>query len=252
MSAGVGPSKLVAKIASDMDKPDGLTIVPADQVREFLGPLPIGRLWGVGRTTRQALALLGVETIGDLAGVSPDILEKRFGQHGRELADLTRGIDGRPVNPDREVKSIGAEETLPEDIVRTDQARRELLWLSTRVSRRMRRHGFVSRTVTVKVKYSDFKQITRSETLSQVTDQAGVIFRTACRLLEKTAVGQKPVRLLGISLSGLGSADTERQISFFEEPENQRRGRGLERAMDRIADKYGDQAIVPATLLQDR
>ena len=156
VSGGVAPTKLVAKIASDMDKPDGLTVVPPDGVRDFLDPLPIKKLWGVGRATQRILSQLGVETFGDLARMSPDLLEKKLGKHGRDLNRLSRGLDDRSVNPEREVKSIGAEDTLFPDITGEPQAKRELLRLAVRVSRRMRRHGFLSRTITLKVKYSDF------------------------------------------------------------------------------------------------
>jgi DNA polymerase-4 len=251
VSAGVAPSKLVAKIASDLEKPDGLTVVPADQVESFLARLPISRLWGVGRATRKALGLLGVETIGDMARLGPDLLERKFGEHGRQLALLTRGIDGREVSPHREVKSIGAEETFPKDITSLQQSRKELLWLVTRAARRMRRKGFLTRTITLKVKYSDFRQTTRAETIGNPTDEDRIIFQAIERLLEKTSVGKTPVRLLGVSLSGLGLEGEGVQGSLFDDPEDVEKGRDLDRAADKIVEKYGDKALVPATLLGD-
>ena len=251
VSAGVAPSKLVAKIASDLEKPDGLTVVPADQVESFLARLPISRLWGVGRTTQKALSLLGVETIGDMALLGPDLLERKFGEHGRQLALLTRGIDGREVSPDREVKSIGAEETFPQDVTSLQQSRKELLWLVTRASRRLRRKGFLARTITLKVKYADFRQITRAETIGVPTDEARLIFQAVERLLEKTGVGSTPVRLLGVALSGLSMEGEEVQGELFHDAVDSDKRRGLDKAADKIVEKYGDKALLPATLLGD-
>ena len=251
VSAGVAPNKLVAKIASDLEKPDGLTVVPPDGVREFLAPLPIGRLWGVGRTTRRHLELLGVQTFQDLSEIPPEILEKKFGLHGTHLARLVRVEDDRDVHPAREVKSMGAEDTFGADIHTREGARRELLRLSIRASRRMRRHGFLARTVTLKVKYSDFKQITRSETLPRPSDEVRSIYETVCELLDKTQVGARPVRLLGVSLSGLTTEDEPRQQFLFDEVEGRGRRRDLDRAVDRISEKFGDGAVIPATLLKD-
>ena len=250
VSAGSAPTKFVAKIASDLQKPDGLTVVEPGKVCEFLHPLPIGRLWGVGRATQKALALLGVETIGDLARIPEEVLTRRFGEHGRHLSLLSRGIDDRDVHPDHEIKSLGAEDTYPEDVTRVDAAKKELLWLATRVSRRLRRKGFTARTITLKVKYSDFKQVTRAVTLGRATDEAREIYQAACGLLPETAVGKRPVRLLGISLSKLGLwAEDSAQPSLFPDNPGNERGRRLDRAMDAISDKYGAKAILPATLV---
>jgi DNA polymerase IV len=250
VSAGVAPSKLVAKIASDMDKPDGLTVVPENGVRAFLDPLPIGKLWGVGRVTRKTLERFGVGTIGDLARLDPGLLERRVGVHGLDLIRLAGGEDDRAVHAERETKSIGAEETYARDIHRMDEARREILRLAARVSRRTRQHGFVCRTITLKVKYSDFKQITRTVTLHEPTDEARVIHRKACDLLTQTAVGRRPVRLLGISLSRLSGVDEQCQPGLFDWIDGQPKARNLNRALDSIADKYGEEALVPATLME--
>lgn len=251
VSAGVAPSKFVAKIASDIDKPDGLTVIEPDEVCPFLHKLPIGRLWGVGRVSRKALGVLGVETIGDLAGISPDVLEKKFGALGRHISLLSRGIDGREVDPEREVKSIGAEDTFPEDIVRIDEAKRELLRLAVRVSRRLRKNGFFSKTITLKVKYSDFQLITRSETLSGQTDQVKVIYETVCGLLSLTDVGKRPVRLLGISLSKLCLDMEPVQSGLFERAVDREKSRKVDQAVDMISEKFGDKSILPATLLEE-
>ncbi len=250
VSAGVAPTKFIAKIASDIQKPDGLTIVPDGRMKEFLGPLPIEKLWGVGEATRKTLAHLGVKTIGDLGCISRELLDRKLGKHGLHLYLLAKGVDEREVETERQIKSIGHEETYREDILDMAVVRRVILSLATRVARRLRAHGFVGKNVTLKVKYHDFVQITRSVTLKKSTDDGREIFQSCCDLLVKTEVGKRPVRLFGISLSQLEVADEERQLALFEEtPETPKRKR-LNRALDTISDKFGDEAIVPGTLLE--
>ncbi|NVM24197.1 MAG: DNA polymerase IV, partial [Desulfobacterales bacterium] len=250
VSAGIAPCKFVAKIASDLHKPDGLTVVPQDKVNAFLAPLSIDKLWGVGKATQKALARLGVRTIGDLSRLPPEMLEKRFGKHGIHLHLLSRGIDERDVEPVREVKSIGGEETFAEDILHVDVIKRELLSLATRVSRRMRRQGLAGKTVTLKVKYHDFVRISRSKTLPDSTDDEREIFRSCCGLLEKTEAGKRPVRLLGISLSHLCSKGDQMQLSLFEAGISREKSKRLNLAVDKIQEKFGEGAILPSTLLE--
>ena len=152
VSAGVAPSKFVAKIASEIQKPDGLTIVPQRKVRDFLDPLCIDNLWGVGKATHKALSHLGVKTIGDLSRVPAELMVRRLGKHGLHLHLLAQGVDEREVEPERQVKSVGHEETYSEDIRDMAVARKELLALATRVARRLRLHGFVGRSIILKVK----------------------------------------------------------------------------------------------------
>jgi DNA polymerase-4 len=249
VSAGVAPTKFVAKIASDIRKPDGLTIVPEGKVKEFLEPLPIEKLWGVGQATQKTLSHLGIKTIGDLSRLSAKLLERKLGKQGLHLYLLARGVDEREVEPEREVKSIGHENTYAKDISDLALARKELLSLATKVGKRLRRHSLVGKTVTLKVKYHDFVQITRSFTLAEPTDDSKKIFQTCCDLLGKTEVGKKPVRLFGISLSQLGESEETRQLNLFEgeKPDKRRR---LNKAVDTILDKFGDEAIIPGTLLE--
>jgi DNA polymerase-4 len=249
-SAGVAPTKFIAKIASDIQKPDGLTIVPEGEVKEFLGPLPIEKLWGVGEKTRKTLAHLGVETIGDLGSVPLELLDRKLGKYGLHLSLLAKGVDEREVETERQAKSIGHEETYGEDILDMAMARRVLLSLATRVAKRLRGHGFVGKTVTLKVKYHNFVQITRSITLQEPTDDGREIFQNCCDLLSKTEVSKKPVRLFGISLSQLDLADKERQLALFEQRSEAPKRKRLNRALDTISDKYGDEAIMPGTLLE--
>ncbi|MBI5603513.1 MAG: DNA polymerase IV [Deltaproteobacteria bacterium] len=248
VSAGVAPSKLVAKIASDLNKPDGLTVVPEGKVRQFLAPLPIERLWGVGRVTQKDLSLLNVKTIGDLSRLPKDLLQRRFGQQGLQLYFLSKGIDDREVQPERKAKSIGREETFPEDIREKERAGKELLALSHRVAKRLRRHKAAGQTITLKVTYHDFTRITRSLTVPAATDDGRKIYRVCLDLLEKTEIGKKSIRLLGIYLSHL-TKPGEGQLFLFDQNNGFKKGTKLNNALDAIQEKYGDQAIRPGSLL---
>ena len=252
VSAGVGASKLVAKIASDLNKPDGLTIVPSGQEEAFLAPLPIGRLWGVGPTTRQALALIGVKTIGDLIRMPLAILTAKFGKAGLMLHESARGIDLRPVEPEQETKSIGHEETFAEDLRDKKRIEQELLALCLKVGKRARRYGLTGRTVTVKVKYRDFVQVTRSLTLPEPVADDKSLYRTGCLLLAKTEITLRPIRLLGISLANLVPAEASGQLALFGESQTRRKDCRLYKAIDAISDRYGSKSIVPATLVEGK
>lgn len=249
-SAGVGPSKFIAKIASDLKKPDGLTIVLSDKVEEFLDPLPIGKLWGVGRATHQALTLLSVRTIGDLRRLPPELLESKFGKHGTCLYLLSRAVDERDVEPYKEAKSIGNEKTYMEDILDIEVTQRELLALATKVARRLRKNGAKGKTVTLKVKYKDFVQTTRSLCLPETIDDGGEIYKNCCELLKKTEAGKRAIRLLGVSVALPNAHTGPQQLSLFcREPASARSNR-LNRAIDRINEKFGEDKILPGTLLK--
>jgi DNA polymerase-4 len=251
VSAGIAPSKFVAKIASDMDKPDGLTVVPPDSVRQFLDPLPIEKMWGVGRVTQEALTQLNIRTFKDLRQMSVEILEQKFGKHGLKMHFLAMGIDERDVIPEHDAKSIGHEETFSQDILSVDLAKRELLDLANKVARRMRRHDVTGRTITLKVKYSDFVQITRSMTLPKSTDDGPEIYATACQLLKKTAMGKRPVRLLGISLSQLSYLGSESQLFLFQHDTEGQKRKDLHSALDSLHEKFGEKSIRPGRLLDE-
>jgi DNA polymerase-4 len=248
VSAGIAPSKFVAKIASDMEKPDGLTVVTEERVREFLDPLPVSKMWGVGKVTQEELAKLKIRTFRDLSRTPVEVLETRFGKYGAKMYQLSMGIDERAVEPEHDAKSIGHEETFSEDMIDADLARKELLALANKVARRMRQDWLQGRTVTLKVKYSDFTLITRSATLPKPTDDATEIYSNVCSLLRKTAVGKRPVRLLGISLSQFVSTEMEGQLSLFLENRASKK-RELNTALDSICEKFGDKAIRPGTLV---
>ena len=248
VSAGVAPSLFVAKIASDIDKPDGLTVVIPDKVREFLDPLPIEKMWGVGSVTQEALGRLNIRTFRELRSVPLKILEKKFGKHGLKMHNLSMGKDDRDVVPQQDIKSIGHEQTFIEDITENGEARKLLLGLSNKVARRMRKGGIAGKTISLKVKYSDFVQITRSVTLKDPTDDGFVIYEAVCRLLGKTEVGSRPVRLLGVSLSQLDFPTTGKQLSLFNISHGDQKRKRLNRALDSLYEKHGDCGVHPGTL----
>ncbi len=250
VSAGVAGSKLIAKIASDHNKPDGLTLVAPGDEQEFLDPLPVRRLWGVGPAARKNMALLGVRTIGDLRRISLDILTRRFGKQGDYLYQAARGIDHRPVRPGREIRSMGHEQTFQVDLVDLTDIHKELLALAEKTACRLRRSGLLGRTLTLKVKYDDFQQISRSITLDAPTDDAREIHGQGRELLARTRAGRQPIRLLGISLSRL-QADQAMQLPLFPGPTDPARRRQLNSALDTIKERFGSTAILPGALLDD-
>ncbi len=249
VSAGVAPSKFVAKIASDLEKPDGLTVVTLEGVSAFLEKLPISRMWGAGKVTQESLSRIGVRTFGDLSRIPLKVLENRFGKHALKMHLLSHGIDERAVVPGHEIKSMGHEETFPEDIRDLDAAKKELLALSDKTARRMRRHGVQGKTLTLKVKYSDFVLKTRSKTLLKAIDDGLEIYKIGCCLLEKTDVGRQPVRLLGVSLSQLENAETQGQLSLFGEDPKTQKNQQLNRVLDSVVEKHGKKGIRPARLV---
>jgi DNA polymerase IV len=251
ISAGVAPSKFVAKIASDMDKPDGLTVVRSDGIRDFLDPLPIKKMWGVGKVTQQILSRLNIHTFRDLRQTPVNVLENKFGKQGAKIHLLAMGIDGREVIPEHDVKSIGHEETFLQDIVSLDVAQKELLALGNKVARRMRHEGLKGKAITLKVKYSDFVLITRSATLPESTDDGSEIYSVACQLLKKTEVTKRPIRLLGVSLSQLRLLGCGTQLSLFDQDPSSRKRQRMNVVLDSLHEKYGGKSVVSGTLLKD-
>jgi DNA polymerase-4 len=230
-SAGIAANKLLAKLASQEAKPDGVYLVPADGIEEFLHPLPVRRLWGVGEATYAQLERLGVETIGDLAGIPPGTLERRIGATlGRHLHQLARGIDERPV--------------VDTDIEGMDRLLAELLGQSEQVADRLRAAGLAGRTVTLKARFPDFTTITRSRTLESATNVGRDIYRTACRLLERSEVGDRPVRLIGVGLSMLSAAGTPNQLAT----DRPAVWDDLADAVTEVRDRFGSGAVKPARL----
>lgn len=240
-SVGVSCNKFLAKLASDLQKPDGLTVIRAEEAESVLSPLPVTRLWGVGPKTAARLAGLAVTTIGDLRNLSPDVLARRVGhdeaEHYRRLA---AGIDDRPVVPDRESKSIGHEQTFGTDLADPDAVRAVMLDQCEHVGRRLRRHKLLARAVVVKIRFGNFQTVTRRSTLPEPTDATSELWKAARQLFDSWARQFKPVRLIGVTASELTTASA--QPSLFPDRETQRQQR-LDRALDRISGRFGQQAI---------
>ena len=247
-SVGVAPCKFVAKIASARCKPDGLLVVPAAGLLEFLHPLPVSVLWGVGERAEEVLTRLGLRTVGDIAHVPVATLQRELGAAGEHLWSLAWGRDERRVVPHREEKSVGAEETFPADVDDPEVIRRELLRLSGRTARALRAAGCVARTVSVKLRLASFKTITRSKTLAEPTDVAREIYATAVALYEGSGLDRRArLRLVGVRAAGLRpAAGAARQIAFDDRPVGWREA---ERAVDRIARRFGTDAVRPASLV---
>lgn len=220
VSVGVAPNKLVAKIASDHGKPDGLVVVRPGRVAEFLAPLPVRRLHGVGPATERALGELGVATVADLGRVPLDILTTRFGRHGGVLYEFARGIDGRPVDTRRVRKSLGTENTYRRDLTQLEEMRAEVRRMAAEVAESLERRELAGRTVTLKVRYDDFTTVTRSRTLAGPTAHAGVVAASATDLLAATDAHRRPVRLLGVTVSNLAGGAVW-QLPLFEEAEEE-------------------------------
>lgn len=203
-SAGVSVNKFVAKIASDMNKPDGLTFIGPSQINNFMEQLPVEKFHGVGKVTAEKMKKMGLHTGADLKRLSENEIKQYFGKPGAFYFRIVRGIDEREVQPHRETKSAGAEDTFPVDLTEIEEMNRELERIGALVTTRLKRHNLKGRTITLKVKYSDFKQITRNQSLSFATDDLEIIVRTAQQLLVAVDHEDKPIRLLGISLSNFG------------------------------------------------
>jgi DNA polymerase-4 len=246
-SVGVATSKLVAKVASDMEKPDGLVVVPPGTEGAFLAPLPVRRLWGVGPKMEETLAKLGVVTIGDLAALDPGRLERRLGTHGHDLQRLARGEDEREVTAESaEAKSLGQEHTYDQDTADAARLRATLLALADGVAGRLRAHGLRARTVTLKYRDEDFRTTTHARTLKEATDSGNALFRLASELFAEVHRGKK-VRLLGIYASHFGIEQP--QLGLFEEAKTPSL---LDRVRDEVQKRFGDEAITRASLLGRR
>ncbi len=249
-SVGVAPNKFLAKLASVQCKPDGLLVIPADRVLEFLHPLPVSALWGVGQRTGATLARLGLRTVADIAATPPSALEAELGPAAAaHLTALAWGRDSREVETAIREKSVGAEETFDVDISDVEVIRRELLRLSRRTARALRSSGCVARTVVVKLRKADFKTITRSRTLAEPTDVTREIYDTACALYEASGLsGRARLRLVGVRATGLvPAAAAHTQLALGERTVPWREA---ESAVDRIASRFGTDAIRPATLVE--
>ena len=237
-SLGVAPNKFLAKLASDMDKPDGLTVIRPQDIDRVLPPLPVRRLWGIGQVTAEKLGKIGVRTIGDLRGQSMAWLERQFGSEAQRYFDLARGIDTRPVVPDGEAKSIGHEQTFEVNVADGDEVRRVLLDQVEQVARRLRKSGLYSRGISLKIRYGDFQTISRSQTFESPTDATAELWQAARGLFDHWPF--EPVRLIGVAAERLSKAQGQMPLFADQGKELQKK---LDSVTDRINDKYGSRTI---------
>lgn len=214
-SAGVAPNKLLAKIASDEKKPDGLFVIKPHQIEYFVKDLEVRKLWGVGKVTQEKLQGMGVLTCGDLQQFSKDELMQAFGKFGNTLYLFARGIDERPVESRRIIKSAGAEITFPEDYLDIELIKEALFNQAKRVCDRLKRKNIKGKTIVIKLKYSDFVQITRNSTIDHFTDDFDEIYAVAERLLAKTEAGTRKIRLVGVSVGNFGAEVTASEAMLF-------------------------------------
>lgn len=250
-SVGLAPVKFLAKICSEVNKPDGIFILEPEAVEDFLLKLEVTRLPGVGKRMAQSLAAFGITHVAQLRALSREFFERRFGKWGLALHDRAYGIDPRAVTPVHEIKSEGAEGTFERDVRDPNLLARALFAHAERVGARLRRHGLAGRTITLKIKFADFRQITRSRTLEGNTDATRTIYETARELLEAEALDQ-PVRLVGLSVSGFEAPATQLVLpgaacrqgkKALPAPEEEARRRKLDRALDLLRERFGRHAV---------
>src|SRR6056297_497769 len=252
-SVGVAPNKFLAKIASDLEKPDALVFVDPERVAEFLDPLPVGRIWGVGKVTESVMHRLGVNTIGQLRSIPIEHLRQHFGDAGDHFWRLARGIDQRKVVPDRQAKSLSHETTFATDITDLESLRYRLWELTEQVARRLRRTGRYGRTVQIKLRFSDFRTITRSRTLPQPSDTTADFWQATHELLNAALPSgtiARGIRLVGMGVTGIEKPRPVQQLLFADPATAQHeQQRQLDRVTDTIHTRFGATSITRATSL---
>ncbi len=241
-SIGVAPNKFIAKIASDLEKPNGFVVVLPEEVQAFLDPLPVGRIWGVGKVTNQVFKRLAINTIGQLRQLTRETLVELLGVSGGHYWELSQGIDNRTVVPDREAKSISNETTFAEDISSQDDLKAWLVTLAEQVGRRLRNHGRKGRTIELKIRFSDFQSMTRSKTLARSTNITSEILEAGIEMLCRRLPAQHlPVRLIGLGVSNLDLLGIT-QLQLFDEIEREQQ-RSLDKVADEITKKFGTNSL---------
>jgi DNA polymerase-4 len=265
-SVGVAPSKFLAKLASDLDKPDGFRVIRPREVREVLDPLPVSRIFGVGPRTAKRLEVLGVRTVADLAGLPREDVLRRFGSSGAWIHDLAHGIDPRRVVPRREEKSLSIERTFEHDLADREELRLKLMEFSEELAWRLRAAGLRGRTVALKARFWNFKTVTRTRTLDLATNVGPRLYAVGRELLDR--VPHVPLRLLGLQVSGLEDVRVPVQGTLFGAPRvvdapavggasaratttppSDERREKVTAGLDHLRRKYGRGAVVPASLL---
>ncbi|MFS0869909.1 DNA polymerase IV [Paenibacillus xylanilyticus] len=251
-SIGIAPNKLLAKMASDLKKPNGISILRMRDVPKILWHRPCNELYGIGKKTAEKLKKLGIETIGQLAKSDERMLRDVFGINGTWLKNSANGINHSSVQAEREAnKSIGHTTTLPADISEMDDVHRVLLNISDQVARRLRKHEMLSQGIQITIRTPDMKTITRSRMMEVPTEDAAIIYREACALFAKHWSGGKPVRMLGVTLQNLiPREESVVQLDLFEYEQKPKK-ENLIRIMDQLRDKFGENAVVTAGMLGD-
>ncbi|HZW83084.1 MAG TPA: DNA polymerase IV [Candidatus Deferrimicrobium sp.] len=244
-SVGLACNKFLAKIASDLKKPNGFVVVAPDRIQQFLDPLPVERIWGVGVKTAERLHGLNIRRVRELRQLDMEFLERLFGIGGKQLYLLARGIDERPVEVERGVKSIGREITFSEDIRDREALATFLLELTVDVGRKLRKEALKARTINLKLRFKDFSTITRARTLDSLTNLDDVIFANSSELLQEVVL-KDSVRLIGVSVSNLSDQE-ESQLSLFAEPKQEKEN--LTKTVDLLKERFGEKSIIRARLL---
>jgi len=243
-SAGIGPNKFLAKLASDLDKPDGLVWIPYGKEAEILAPLPVQRLWGVGKVTEQVLLQAGFETIGDIAKSSVEALQPVVGKQAQRIHQLSLGLDKRPLEVSRRPQSVGNEHTYEHDLVTENEIDEQLRLLANEVSWRLRQNHIMGRTITLKIRFASFKTITRSLTLTSMgTSSEGQLYFAAKKLYNKRGMTE-PIRLLGLTVSQLQPLQVQGDL-FSDDEEVQAK---VAEAIDKLQQRFGKSAIMKGFL----
>lgn len=250
-SIGIAPNKMLAKVASDMDKPDGLFVITPDKTKEFIDNLPIQKVPGIGKTTQKKLYLLGIKTLADIKKAPKNLISKKLGKFGNRLLDLSKGIDDSPVTPISERKSVSTESTLSQDTNEMAVLKKYLLMQSESVGRQLRKLEMPAKTITLKIKYADFKQKTRSYTMTSPTQSSDIIYKEVVNLLKSISLKNK-IRLIGVGASGLLNSKKPIQMELFTGSTPKKpKWEQVDKTVDDIIGKYGKGAINRATL-QDK
>ncbi len=250
-SIGIAPNKILAKIASDMDKPDGLFIITPDEAQQFTESLPIYKVPGVGKMTCKKLELIGIKTLADVKKFPEKLIVEKLGKFGKRLLELSNCIDISPVSPFSLRKSVSTETTLPEDTDNKQLLKKYVLLHAEEIGRELRKLNVKAKTITLKIKHADFKQKTKSKTIKVPTQSSEIIYKEACSLLDSYII-KKNVRLIGVGASGFVSVSVPIQMEFFQNKKNKKPNwEKVDEAMDSIIKKYGKKVIKRGTLHND-
>ena len=244
---GIAKNKFLAKIATNLGKPDGFYIIPSEDIQKILHPLPVSALWGIGRKTEDLLKKSGIYQVKQLAKMPDSILENLLGKNGKKIKLLAQGIDENPVTPPSTAKSIGKETTFNTNITKKTVLIKELLKISQLVGYTTRKKGYKGRTITLKIRFHDFTTLNKSMTLKNLTNIDDLIFKTVVNLLDKIKIKKGGVRLLGVKLSNLISNNKLKQLDLLEDKNDKLEQ--LTQSLDKIREKYGTKAVTRASLL---